>query len=683
MTTLRGRARLAVCCALALAWVSAVAAPATGAATTPAPAAKPAPISIANDSVIAQVPQQTLHGLRFAVERFASGFRAVTDFPALIDWSRAAWSDPIQRADITAGGERMAFIALLLLAIEWPLQHLLARRPAAGGGRRFLFNLAPVVLVAAVGNGLIVELLTPYALARTVAFGVLNAYVAVRLVMSVAGALLSPNAPSARRVPLSDLAARRTLRFVRLLSIIGAFGFIGGEVAAHLGVSREVYESIQKLVALCIHLFLVVAVIRSRRVVAGWIRRAAGTSGPLASIGEAVAAVWPALAVTALLAWWLIWAGGVPGAYLQILRFVLVTGGILIASRLLGDVLRHVVDALLAPTPTDEAASEPGRLASYRGLIIRTLHAGLVLLTLFVLAEAWGLPVSTWFEAGHPGERLGALTLKLGLLGLLTIICWEGANALVERQVARLTRESATQRATRIRTLQPIVRIALIVILGAVVIMTALGEIGINVGPLLAGAGIFGVALGFGSQKLVQDFITGIFLLVEDAMDVGDWVTVAGVSGSVEHLSIRTIRLRDGDGSVHLIPFSAVTTVTNTSRGVGNVPVSVSVRPAEDPDRVAAVLADLVREIRADPAFGPSMRSDLQLWGVDKIDGSTMTIAGQIACTDGGRWPVQRELNRRVQKRFAELGIEFALPRQSLIIDRMPVADVRANPAQT
>jgi small-conductance mechanosensitive channel len=676
---------LSLWCALSLAWVSAGAAAtiATGAPAAPPPAAKPAPISIANDSVIAQVPEQTLHGLRFAAERFGSGFRAVTDLPALIDWSRAAWADPAQRTDIIKGSQRMALIAVLLLAIEWPLGHLLARRPAAGGLRRFVRKLAPIVLVAVLGNGLIVKWLAGYSLGRAVAFGALNAYVAVRLVMSVAGAVLSPTIPAARRVPLSDLAARRTLRFIRLLSIIGAFGFIGGEVAAHLGVSREVYESIQKLVALCIHLFLVVAVIRSRRVVAGWIRRAAGTSGPWASIGEAVAAVWPALAVTALLAWWLIWAGGVPGAYLQILRFVLVTGGILIASRLLGDLLRHVVNHRLAPTPSDAAAAEPGRLASYRGLILTTLRLALVVLTLFVLAEAWGLPVSTWFESGHPGERLGALLLKLGLLGVLTIVCWEGANALVERHVARLTRESATQRATRIRTLQPIVRIALIVTLGGVVIMTALSEIGINVGPLLAGAGIFGVALGFGSQKLVQDFITGIFLLVEDAMDVGDWVTVAGVSGSVEHLSIRTIRLRDGDGSVHLIPFSAVTTVTNTSRGVGNVPVSVSVRPAEDPDRVATVLADLVREIRADPAFGPLMQGDLQLWGVDKVDGSMTTIAGQIACTDGGRWPVQRELNRRVQKRFAELGIEFAIPRQSLTIDRRPVADVSANPAQT
>jgi small-conductance mechanosensitive channel len=129
-----------------------------------------------------------------------------------------------------------------------------------------------------------------------------------------------------------------------------------------------------------------------------------------------------------------------------------------------------------------------------------------------------------------------------------------------------LTDAASRSRATRLRTLQPIIRFALLVLIGLVVVMTALNAIGINVGPLLAGAGIFGVALGFGSQKLVQDFITGIFLLMEDAMDVGDWVTLAGVSGTVEHISIRSIRLRGGDGSVYLIPFSSVTSVNNTSR---------------------------------------------------------------------------------------------------------------------
>jgi small-conductance mechanosensitive channel len=198
--------------------------------------------------------------------------------------------------------------------------------------------------------------------------------------------------------------------------------------------------------------------------------------------------------------------------------------------------------------------------------------------------------------------------------------------------------------------------------------MTALNAVGINVGPLLAGASIVGVALGFGSQKLVQDFITGIFLLVEDAVDVGDWVTLAGVSGTVEHISIRTIRLRGGDGSVYLVPFSSVTSVNNSNRGLGNAAVTVNVDPAEDTDRVSALLSEIARELRTEPEFAAGMQSDLQLWGVDKVDGSMVTISGQIVCTDAGRWGVQREFNRRMKLRFEREGIKLAVPHQTLQI---------------
>jgi small-conductance mechanosensitive channel len=174
------------------------------------------------------------------------------------------------------------------------------------------------------------------------------------------------------------------------------------------------------------------------------------------------------------------------------------------------------------------------------------------------------------------------------------------------------------------------------------------------------------VAIGFGSQKLVQDLITGIFLLLENAMQVGDWVTVSGLSGTVEALSVRTIRLRAGDGSVHIIPFSAVTSVTNVNRGLGNAEVNVTVAFHEDIDRVSLALKDIVSGMRKEPEFAGKMLSDLQLWGVDHVTGAAVTITGQIVCTDSGRWPVQREFNRRMKRRFETLGIEIFNPLQSI-----------------
>jgi small-conductance mechanosensitive channel len=167
----------------------------------------------------------------------------------------------------------------------------------------------------------------------------------------------------------------------------------------------------------------------------------------------------------------------------------------------------------------------------------------------------------------------------------------------------------------------------------------------------------------------VQNLITGLFLLLENAMHM---VTVSGLTGRVENLSIRTIRLRAGDGSVHIIPFSAITSVTNTNRGIGNAAISVNVAYHEDTDRVGEVLKAIAGEIRDDPDYRQLIRGDLELWGVDKMDASMVTIVGQIQCTDQGRWPVQREFYRRMKRRFQELGIVIAPASQATIFMQQP-----------
>jgi small-conductance mechanosensitive channel len=219
-----------------------------------------------------------------------------------------------------------------------------------------------------------------------------------------------------------------------------------------------------------------------------------------------------------------------------------------------------------------------------------------------------------------------------------------------------------------LRTLLPMLRSALFIVIALVVVLTGLSELGVNIGPLLAGASIFGVALGFGSQKLVQDFITGIFLLMENAMQVGDWVTLAGVSGTVEYLSIRTVRLRGSDGSLYTVPFSSVSTVNNTNRGLGNAAVKVSVAYGEDIDLAIATLKEIGAALRTDPQFKDGILSDFAFWGVDSVDGAAVTLSGQIQCRDTGRWGVQREFNRRVAELFQARGIQIANPQRSVLI---------------
>jgi len=318
---------------------------------------------------------------------------------------------------------------------------------------------------------------------------------------------------------------------------------------------------------------------------------------------------------------------------------------------------------------------------------LRATVSGVVaIVTVLALLEVWGVDAIGWFSDSRVGRRLVSALITIVIAGMVAFAVWEGSNAAIDQHLTRLSREGRYMRAARLRTFLPMLRTSLLCIIITVVALTTLSELGVNIAPLLAGAGIIGIAIGFGSQKLVQDVITGLFLLLENAMQVGDTVTVSGLTGVVENLSIRTIRLRAGDGSIHIIPFSSVTSVTNTNRGIGNAAVSVNVAYKEDTDRVGAVLKDIVSEMRKDPEFKRMIRGDLDLWGVDKVDASMATIAGQIECTDTGRWPVQREFYRRMKKRFQELGIEIARPSQTtVVLQNLPLQkpDVAAMAART
>jgi small conductance mechanosensitive channel len=251
----------------------------------------------------------------------------------------------------------------------------------------------------------------------------------------------------------------------------------------------------------------------------------------------------------------------------------------------------------------------------------------------------------------------------------VALVLWEVANIWLNGRIDRLAASGLVRQASRLRTLLPMLRATVGVVIGLVAGFICLAKIGVNAAPLFAGAGVLGIAVGFGSQKLVQDVITGLFLLLEDAMQVGDVVALAGMTGTVERLSIRTIRLRGGDGSVNIIPFSAVTTVTNMTRDFGYAEISITVGYQENIDHVSAVLTDIARTMRAEAAWGAMMRDDLQLFGVDSFETLGIVITGQIRTGPGQHWSVRREFYGRVQKRFAEEGIEIPYTHQSFRLD--------------
>jgi moderate conductance mechanosensitive channel len=578
--------------------------------------------------------------------------------------TRAIVDPPSSTVDVS--GEPELQQRRLSLAHTW---QSLVRLPFVVG--RLALELLPVLVFAGVAVLLLGTGIGDVATTRLVILAIVNAYALSRGLICLVRALAGPFGLFRVR---AETAAYIEI-WARRIVTVGVAGVAFANVALLLGLHRAGYKAVLHLVMLIVHLFVVVIILQCRRQVAEAIRAPAGREGAAARVRNRVAALWHYLAIAVVLALWAVWALNIRNGYALLLQYFIGTIVVALIARLATIVVLSLIDRGFRISP-DILQRFPGlenRANRYLPLLRKILSAVIAFIGFVALLEVWGVDAIVWFYGGQIGSRLVSAVATIGIAALAAAAIWEASNALMDRQVNVLSRDGHYARAARLRTFQPMLRTVLLCLIVTVVGLTALSEIGVNVAPLLAGAGIVGIAIGFGSQKLVQDLITGLFLLLENTVQVGDNVSVSGLSGTVENVSIRTIRLRAGDGSVHIVPFSAVTTITNASRGAGNAAVSVNVAYKEDTDRAGQILKDIVAEMRREPEYRQAIRGDLELWGVDKVDGSMASIVGQIRCTDSGRWPVQREFNRRMKRRFQECGIEIATAGQTILM-QIPVA---------
>ena len=276
-------------------------------------------------------------------------------------------------------------------------------------------------------------------------------------------------------------------------------------------------------------------------------------------------------------------------------------------------------------------------------------------------------------------ERLPKFLVLLLFLFILSRI----AVFFVRRLQRVATRDIPTnpKRAAQLRTIATIVRATSFSVLGFLVFLQVLTLFSINYAPLLASAGILGVGIGLGAQSLFKDIINGIFILVEDQYNVGDVVKLASLTGTVEDLTLRLTRLRDGDGTLHIIPNSQIATVSNLSRDYAVASLPVAVDASANPDQVIALLGEIAAAVRLDPAFAEIIVSDATVLGVDKIDGRTILYPINIRVRPNQKDAVLRELRRRIVLTFEAKGIPLGSD-SSLLIMQAAKSDPTAPPSQ-
>ncbi len=420
------------------------------------------------------------------------------------------------------------------------------------------------------------------------------------------------------------------------------------QIARQLG--GNLTSSIAVLTGLLATLAFAVVVLRSRRPVAHLIRnRSLKDRLQHRAVQETLrifSAIWylPILMMILVSAINLIGAGEESQRALQkaLLTSVLLIGGVFLSIT-----LQHFLNPPRAPEQ---------RLRPYKELLYSLAHAllriAMAVVFIELLGRIWGFSVLDFALRNSFGRAISDSLSSIGLILLVTWLLWVVIDTAIQEALKPTPgRRNTRQPSTRTRTILPMLRNATKVVLVVICTITTMANLGINVAPFLAGAGVVGLAIGFGSQQLVQDVITGLFILIEDTIAIGDWVVLdSGHAGTVESLTIRTLRLRDGKGFVHSVPFGQIKAVTNQSRQFAYAFFSVQFSYESDVDVALRLIREAGQSISEDPILRHSLQGPLQVFGVDSMNLNGMTLTAQFRTTSGGQYAVNRAFNERLKK---------------------------------
>jgi moderate conductance mechanosensitive channel len=512
---------------------------------------------------------------------------------------------------------------------------------------------------------------------RLTVMTLVGAVVVVRLVALVSRFLLAPGTPSLRLVQLDDRAAAFLHRRIVWLAAVGAGGFMTVDLLALLGIDPHLVHLLSNIVAAVFVGMLIALIWRGREPVARLIRgRAPQTlpegAPPAQRLRSILAAMWPGIAILYVLMLWAmseitrILGYDLP-AYAGIWSLLLVIAVPLLDAAI-GQVTRAYVEARHGVSG-DEAMAY-GRVAHRAARIL------LIVAAVAIFARLWGINLFD-FEAGGMAERAVSTLVDVGLTLLVAYVGWELARTAIDRRLAleegpagpsEIGGEGGGKGASRLKTLLPLFRKFLMVTLAAMVVMLVLSSLGVDIGPLLAGAGVVGLAIGFGAQTLVRDIVSGVFFLLDDAFRLGEYIEVGSIRGTVEHISIRSLRLRHHRGALHTVPFGEIQSLTNHSRDWVIMKLQFRVPYDTDLQKVKKIFKKIGAEMAADPVMGPNLLDPPKSQGVLEMDDSAMIIRCKFMAKPGEQFVIRRELYQRVQKEFEAAGIQFARRQVSVYV---------------
>lgn len=635
---------------------------------------------VAEPTFARQIANKTQAVAQEIVSTVSAGFSALTgtdsDQESAFDWQLIL--DEIFFLVVVIAATLLMFYVLRSLA-----RHAFRRANnwAEADGEYPVFRKFSVILLAAVVDLLTVILawVAGYAVALF-AIGsngemnvsqslFLNAFLAIEIFKVILRTVFAGRDDALRLLPISaESATYWHIWLVRLTNYIG-YGMLLVVPLVNLNINPVIGQLVSVLVVLSAFIYAVLVIMQNRMLVKQRLLFHAQQStfsfsrvslGILARSWHVLGIVYFAVMAGALL---LRPEDALPMMLKATFQTILalVIGGLVakFMAKTLGRPV-HVSDDLRSRFPLLEE-----RLNGFVPNIYKTLRILLVVVVAAVILDAWGIfSLSAWLASDAGIQTIGTvISVAAILVGAMAI--WIALASWIEH---RLNPNDDGQMPTaRAKTLLTIFRNAAAIALIIMTVMIVLAEIGVNIGPLLAGAGVLGLAIGFGAQKLVQDVITGVFIQMENAINAGDIVTAGGITGTAEKLTIRSLGLRDLSGTYHMIPFSAVDTVSNFMREFAYHVGEYGVAYRENTDEVIVHLREAFAELMADPEQREKILIDeLEVHGVTALADSSVNIRVRIKTLPGTQWGVGRAYNRLVKQHLDAAGIEIPFPHMTI-----------------
>ena len=385
------------------------------------------------------------------------------------------------------------------------------------------------------------------------------------------------------------------------------------------------------------------------------------------------ATLWPMIAVVLVVLQWLVVELFAATGNLQSLSVTAlnVSLALVLALPLAELAIPALVEAIWPDDPEQDQALRAAHKETQLGLVRcgRTLA---IVVLVFVIAKLWGLDLRDLASQGVGAQFAGAL-VEVFLIGIVAYGLWELLEIMADRQIAieraalGLDGESEEQfegeggqGGTRLGTIMPLVRRIGQVTILALALLAVLGQVGVNITPLLAGAGIVGLAVGFGAQALVKDIISGVFFLIDDAFRKGEYIDIGTVKGTVESISIRSMQLRHHNGPLNTIPFGEIRHLTNFSRDWVMMKLPLRVTYDTDVEKLRKLVKKLGQALLEDPELGSKFLQPLKSQGVIQMEDSAMIIRVKFMTRPGDQWTLRNKVFARIRELFEREGIKFA-----------------------